>query len=109
MQDQLVELMKKYRSIGLLKAGQLLLKPDDALRLADELEPLGIAVMGLDTWCYKEFEARTTLSQEQMQTLEIKPDVLIGPRAVQESITLVKRFITQSLPPNAVFVSLTLH
>jgi hypothetical protein len=109
LQDDLVALMSRFRSQGLIKAGDLLLKPDAALRLVDEVEQMGVPIMGVDCWCYTEVDARTTLSQANMVGLEIDKATLNSSRAVKDGAIQARKFITENLPPNTIFVSLNLH
>lgn len=109
LQSLLSDLMAQYRPLGMIKAGVLLLKPDDALRLAEDLEKLDVAIMGLDCWCYSDRDGRSTITQDAALSVEIDPKILNSDRAVQDSVMRVKRFISGELPPNAIFISLTLH
>ncbi|MBC6424829.1 MAG: hypothetical protein GDA48_12135 [Hormoscilla sp. GM102CHS1] len=45
--------LDKYHHLGIVKAGELLLLPADAISLADELEQMGILILGVDLWYYR--------------------------------------------------------
>ncbi|CBN56717.1 MULTISPECIES: hypothetical protein [Kamptonema] len=52
MLETLKKVIDKYHTLGMVKADELLLRPTDALRLADELEQRGILILGVDIWYY---------------------------------------------------------
>ena len=55
---KLIELLGRYEPLGVLKGGELCLRPRDALNLVSELEALGVPIMGLDGWYYANSEHR---------------------------------------------------
>jgi hypothetical protein len=43
-------LLKKYYPLNILKAGELLLQPTDAILIINDLEQIGILILGVDLW-----------------------------------------------------------
>jgi hypothetical protein len=113
IQNALKQLMNSYRSFGPpgwreapLLRGEIPLHPPDAIRLADDLEVLGIPIMGLDGWSY------TLDGQYVFETLfhyYVGDDVLSSPDAVQRSVSLIKEFIATQLPDHIPLVAFTLQ
>jgi hypothetical protein len=54
MKQELTSLIKKYEPLGQWEAGELLLRPADALRFADDLLAIGVPLWGVDIWYYVE-------------------------------------------------------
>jgi hypothetical protein len=50
MKEELSSLIKKYETLGQWEAEELLLRPADALRLADDLLAIGVLISGGDIW-----------------------------------------------------------
>ncbi|MBN1123042.1 MAG: hypothetical protein JXJ17_18350 [Anaerolineae bacterium] len=102
-----VEILERYRPLGIIKAGELLLRPDDALRLADELGQLGIAILGCDGWYYVKPGDDKAIAQDLAADFFVGNDVLQGNDSVQKSVKAVKQFIVTSIPEKTDFISFT--
>jgi len=107
MKEQLIHLLEAYRSLGIVKGGELCLPPHDALRLADDLEAIGVVVMGLDGWYYID-QDKGMIAQDLSVDLYVGDDVLRSSNSVHNSISIVKDFISTRLPERIAFVSFTL-
>jgi hypothetical protein len=105
--DDLTEIMNKYRQLGIVKGKELLLPPDQALRLADDLEGVGVAIMSLDGWYYVDRD-RGWIVQDLKTDLSLDSDVYSGMQGVHRSVLAVKTFLNQ-LSRQVDFVSFTLN
>ncbi len=86
----------KYHHLGIVKAGKLLLRPADAINLADELEQMGMLILGVDLWYYIGQEiAEDPGSLDISQGTDVKNNAII-----------VRDFIANKLPSRIAFVSL---
>jgi hypothetical protein len=99
MIDTLKKIIDKYYNLGIVKAGELLLSPVDAIRLADELEQRGILILGVDLWYYignKIAEDPGSLDLSEITN-------------VKDSAKLAIEFIQKHLPEKTEFVSFVLE
>jgi hypothetical protein len=99
----LASLLAKYEPLGFWSAGELLLRPADALHLADELLALRVGVLGVDLWYRVEggiCEDPSCLDLSSMTT-EDNP--------IEGSIREAKSFIAERLPPHVENVSFVLN
>ncbi len=97
MDRKLALLFEKYQPLGQWKAGELLLKPADALRFADELAAVGVRIWGVDLWYYVEDGIC-----EDPGCLDLSS--LWGAEPA-EFVVEVKQLITSRLPPHIALVS----
>jgi hypothetical protein len=95
MKSKLGELVIKYKNIGILKAGEILLHPDKAVQCLDELEQIGIRILGVDLWYY--VGDRIVEDPGSLDLSEIED--------AKASTSIARRFITSQLPDRATFVS----
>lgn len=86
--------------------GELPLPPADALRLADDLEALGIAIMAVDGWSYADDKTGVV---EQLVHFYVGDDVLTGDDAASRSVALVKEYISTGFPDPIPLVAFTIH
>ena len=95
----LKQVMNKYERFGTWKAGELLLRPEDALSLANELEEMEIVIFGVDVWYY-------VVKQivEDPGSLDIS-DITDGDNRVRASAKAAREFIKNKLPEGTAFVS----
>lgn len=105
---ELREFLQAYRAVGFVKGGELLLPPDDMLRLADELEALGIAITGVTGWYYVKPDDKTAVVEDLGADFSVSEAELRGKNAVQRSVAMVKEYIVSKLPERTAFVSFTL-
>ena len=99
MLETLKKVIDKYHTLGIVKADELLLRPTDALRLADELEQKGILILGLDIWYYigdQVAEDPGSLDLSEITNVTV-------------SAKLSREFITSHLPEKTAFVSFVLE
>jgi hypothetical protein len=99
MIETLESIINNYLEIGIVKAGELLLSPGDAVKLADELEQSGILILGVDLWYYIGNKIA-----EDPGSLELS-DII----DVKDNARVAKEFIRNRLPRNIEFVSFVLE
>lgn len=99
MIDTLKKIIDKYYNLGIVKAGELLLSPVDAIRLADELEQRGILILGVDLWYY--IGNKIAENPGSLDLSEITN--------VKDSAKLAIEFIQKHLPEKTEFVSFVLE
>jgi hypothetical protein len=91
-------LFDKYRPVGLVSGGELLLRHSEALQFIDDCEDLGLEILGMD------FYAR-----EEGRTLEVGStdwaSLTEGPGAFGASIGEARSLIGRGLPDDADLVS----
>ncbi len=99
------QLIQSYREKGIKKGVELLLLPEQAIMLIDELVEVGIRILGCDSWCYVD-----SYENDPNRVLEIVGGgVLVElpeDSSVIEDANFVKEFILEKLPEDAKFVSL---
>lgn len=99
MIEALEQLIDRYHPLGIVKAEELLLHPEDAVSLANELEKKGILILGVDFWYY--IDNKIVENPSSLDLSEIKN--------VKTSARLVEEFITNQLPEKTAFVSFVLE
>ena len=108
MKEKLIALMEQYKSQGLVKGSHLLLPPDNALKLVDELEGLGVVILGVSGWYYVRPNDPKWLAEDRTLDMYIGDDVFHGDNPVHEGAAKVKNFIENHLHETTPFVILTL-
>jgi len=93
-----MKLIDKYQATGIIKAGELLLSPPDALEFIKEIAERGILILGVNLWCY--IDNRIAEDPGSLDLSEIDDP--------QESVLIAKKFISQNLPEGSAFVSFVL-
>ena len=106
MKTQIMQLFSQYYLQGLVKGGELCLPPLLALQLADDLGNLGVGIMGVDGWRYTE---NGFVAQDLATDFYVGDEILRSNTAVEDSVLVVKEFITNHLAPTTIFVSFTLN
>ena len=91
--DRVIE---KYRHQGIIKAGELLLSPADAIDLVCDLEVQGIPILGVDCWYYVGQDLA-----EDPNSLDLS-----GLKDSQNGANIAKEFIANQLSSKTAFVSL---
>lgn len=104
-QSKLVDIMQKYAPLGVVMGHELLLRSDDTLRLANDLEKLGIAILGFDCW----YNDHGGLREDTSVEFYVGDTIIWGSTPVHDSAVKVNDFIQNQLPKNTQYVSLTLH
>ena len=109
--EQVAAVLERYKPLGIVRGRQfgaeLLLRPQDALRLADELGKLGVPIAGVDGWKYVNRE-HGTVRQDIDVDFSVDDALLRQHDAVERSVALVKDFIRHQLLPDTDFVVLNL-
>lgn len=93
-----MKLLDKYQELGIIKAGELLLTPQDAVNLVEEIAQKDILILGVDLWYYlgdQIVEDPSSLDLSNISDAKI-------------SVEVAKKFIMTQLPENIVYVSLIL-
>ncbi len=103
--DRLTELMTKYKSIGLVKGGELLLPQSAALDFITALESLGIVILGCDGWRYADPNNPTWIVQDLTVDYSVSDRILNGNNPAKESADAVKQFLL-AIPTEVDFVSI---
>jgi hypothetical protein len=93
------EIQAKYLPKGILKAGELLLKPSDAIQLLGELEHANIGVLGINVWY-----TINDLYAEDLSGMDLSY-LLNSSNWIHESIQISKKFILEQLTENIERVS----
>jgi len=103
MKEELAIVIKKYEPLGQWQAGELLLGPADALRLADDLLAIGESIWGVDIW----YRAKGGIAEDP-SCLDFSGAV--GPEwPIERVFNEAKRFIADRLPPHVELVSFVLR
>jgi len=102
---ELHSVVKKYLGRGILKGGELLLKPEDALEMADDLEIIQVPLLGVTGWHYVD-RNKGWIVEDLAVDYYVGDSIWLGNNPVEESIKAVKEYLTESLPPSAEFVTL---
>lgn len=93
-----MQLKDKYQTSEIIKAGELLLTPVDALKFIQEIEERKILILGVDLWCY--LDGQITEDPSSLDLSEIDDP--------QTSVSIAREFINNNLPEDTAFVSFIL-
>ncbi|MDD1416343.1 hypothetical protein MEN41_17505 [Dolichospermum sp. ST_con] len=93
-----MKLIDKYQETGIIKAGELLLSPIDALEFIKEIVDKEILILGVNLWCYVDNKIAENPGSLDLSEID-------NP---QKSVFVAKKFITQYLPEGTAFVSFVL-
>jgi hypothetical protein len=103
MRKDLAELLEKYEPLGQWKAGELLLRPADAHRFADDIQALGdVGISGVDIWY--PVDAGICEDPGCLDSGMVGNDN----EGLEFSIRAAKQFISEQLPPHISLVSFVL-
>ncbi len=101
-EQELERLIDKFKPLGIFKAGELLLRPEDALRFADELEKSDAGILGVDLW----YLIGDSIAEDPA-SMDLSG--YIGKENWrQTSVAAAKKFISSQLPTHIVYVSFVL-
>jgi hypothetical protein len=106
-QQTFLAVLSPYRERAIGKGSELLLRPEDALRFVDDLERLGIVILGVIGWHYV-YRSHNLIVQELETDLDILRDVNTTRSASAQSAELARKFIVSGLKPYTEFVSFLL-
>ncbi|MEA5577462.1 hypothetical protein [Anabaena sp. UHCC 0451] len=93
-----MKLIDQYQETGIIKAGELLLSPADALEFMKEIAEREILILGVNLWCYVDNKIAEDPGSLDLSEID-------NP---QESVSIAKKFISQHLPEGTAFVSFVL-
>jgi len=93
--EQKMKLIDKDETRGIIKAGELLLTPTDALEFIEKIEQRGILILGVDLWCY--IGDQIAEDPNSLDLSEIDNH--------RGSVAIAREFITHHLPEGTAFVS----
>jgi hypothetical protein len=93
-----MKLIDQYQKLGIIKAGELLLTPSNALKFLVEIEQRGILILGVDLWFYMGEQIVEDPSSLDLSEID-------NP---QESVAISKKFIAHDLPKETAFISFVL-
>jgi hypothetical protein len=101
------ELVQRYRSRGILVGrSELLLTPETALNLVDELMSLGVVIAEVSPWYYGDPIHKQRITEFVGYDFDLTDEVIFGVNAAIRSADLAKQFIIHNLPENTALVSL---
>ena len=90
-----MKLIDKDETRGIIKVGELLLTPTDALKFIEKIEQRGILILGVDLWCY--IGDQIAEDPNSLDLSEIDNH--------RGSVVIAREFITHHLPEGTAFVS----
>jgi hypothetical protein len=93
-----MKLIDQYQETGIIKAGELLLSPADALEFIKEIAEREILILGVNLWCYVDNQIAEDPGSLDLSEID----------DYQESVSIAKKFISQHLPEGTAFVSFVL-
>lgn len=99
MSSPLFKILDTYLTKGLIKAGELLLRPRDALFLADDLQRLGVSILGVDIWYQVDGAIAEDPNGLDLSYMTDRDD------AVEASTAAAKNYIERQLSDRIEFVS----
>ena len=105
--EKFKRIMRKYNPWG-IKTGSsdLILPPDKALDLLDELAELGVVIIGGHVWYYVD-RAKGWAREDIEEYWSLTEQDLASPDVVQRGAALARDYIVNRLPQGADAVSLT--
>lgn len=105
MNNRYQTIKQKYEKIGIQKGVELLLLPEDAIKLIDDLVEIGVRLLGCDCWRYVDIKEKDT-----GKILEIVGGGVIVElpenSLIIDDANYVKEFISNKLYEDVNFVSL---
>jgi|GEM_PF-3569864 len=109
-ESRLRQLLDKYVPVGIVWGNELCLRPTDTLRLVDDLEALGVAILGVDGWRFSnpEHEHNRWLTPDLSVDFYVGDEALRSSDPVRESAKLVRYYLTHSRPEGTQLISLSL-
>ncbi len=107
MSEGIQRIIAKYRAEGIVKGSEFLLPPETAVCLVDDLEAIGVVILGVDGWRYVDKE-KGWIVQDLEVELSVDDMILQGDQPARRSAALARDFIANRLPKKVDFVSLIL-
>jgi hypothetical protein len=107
MNVQLRHLAEQYRGRGIIKGTELLLRPEDAIRLSKDLATLNVLIIGCEGWYYIN-EANKWIVQDLAIELSVESFIPYDQLTVEQAGQIVLYFLIEQLPSHISFVSLHL-
>jgi hypothetical protein len=92
-------LFEKYRSMGVVRGLELLLRHADALRFIEDCEQLGLTILGMDFYKQEGSDIIELSGSADYSSLSGKED------AIERSVAAARRLIKDRLPEDATWVS----
>ena len=106
--EKLIRILRRYSKIAIEKSEEFLFKPEDAIKLVDELHSIEIPVMGITGWYYVGDPKDGNLAEDMRVDYYVGDKVWFGDNRVDDSTNLVKVYILNHLTLHTDFVSLDL-
>ena len=106
--EKLRQLLATYKSSGILSGNELLLPPQIALRLLDDLVNIDVAVMGTDVWHYVD-RKKGWIVQDLAVDFSVDERLLDQVDAAEKTIAAVQHFLNTQLPDRTELVSFTFY
>jgi hypothetical protein len=91
-------LIQKYRDVGIMPGGELLLHHSDAIRFIEDCQALGLVILGMDFYIVENGRTREINSADW-------EGINKGPGALERTIDASYRLIRDGLPDGADWVS----
>ena len=109
---RLIEIVEKYRPLGVTKGGLLLIPPQVAIRMIHDVAEAGFVIVGLDGWgSYIKKDGAERIYESLEVDFAVSRDTLDGHNPVSESAAACEayiRSIPDSLKSEAVYISLVI-
>ena len=110
---RLIEIVEKYRPLGVTKGGLLLIPPQDAIRMIHDVAEAGFVIVGLDGWgTYTDKDGVEIIYESLEVDFAVSRDTLYGNNPVSESAAACEAYI-RSIPDflksQATYISLVIH
>ena len=111
--DRLIEIVEKYRPLGVTKGGLLLIPPQDAIRMIHDVAEAGFVILGLDGWgSYIKKDGAERIYESLEVDFAVSRDTLYGNNPVSESAAACEAYI-RSIPDflksEAAYISLVIR
>ncbi len=103
MSSSLFKVLDSYLPKGLIKAGELLLQPQDALYLAHDLQSLGVSILGVDIWYRVDGAIAEDPNGLDLSYMVNRDD------PVESSTAAAKNYIEKQLPTHIELVSFVIN
>jgi len=107
-EQALIDLMTKYQSLGIFKAGELLLPPAIALKLADELADLGVVIGIVDGWYYVGLE-KEGIAPDLDVDFSIPDKLILEENAPKLAAEMAKEYILTNVTKKTDLISFFLN
>jgi len=99
IKSEIQKLIYQYQTIGVMEAGELLLRPEDALQFVYELEKIGVELLGVDLW----YQLGDSIVQD-LSSMDLSSYAMNKENRLHEKTLAVERLI-KHIPDNIVYLS----